>query len=190
MSVDGLSLVKNFQTRDDMESSVAFYRTKTSWIAPLAYLNIIYKPARPEVLVEIDRILRLPDPLKRQLSVNNGLKLLSRSIFMYGVVSQAQLLDRSSPLTLPPYSILTANRESQKLEDKSVLFGGYRHNDSRVFIDRGNHSICCISADGRTTARWRSLDEWLYLEYNRMEKYFNVTGRLLDETNLPLSPGS
>jgi hypothetical protein len=42
---DLLSALAKFEPVNDRENDVAFFRTHVLWIAPEAYLNIIYKPA-------------------------------------------------------------------------------------------------------------------------------------------------
>src|SRR5262249_12662391 len=44
MTLDFLKMVSRFRQVDDLESNTAFFRTRVPWIAPKAYLNMVFKP--------------------------------------------------------------------------------------------------------------------------------------------------
>jgi len=53
MSIDLLNLISDFLPLDDRENSIASLRTLVPWVAPEAFLNIIYKPAPPNCFLAL-----------------------------------------------------------------------------------------------------------------------------------------
>ena len=86
MSVDLLSLISEFRPFDDRENANAYFKTSVPWVAPEAYLNIVYKPAPEKLLSEVAERLSVPSVVVDFLRRQNGALLFSSSLNMYGVV--------------------------------------------------------------------------------------------------------
>jgi len=93
MSIDLLSLISRFRPFDDRENANASFRTRVPWVAPEAYLNIIYKPAPPKLLSEIAGKLSFPLSVIDFLRQHNGAMLFSGSLSLFGVVEPGRLLN-------------------------------------------------------------------------------------------------
>jgi hypothetical protein len=175
-------MTKQFQAVDDRESEVAYFRTNLPWVAPLAYLNVIYKPAPTELLKHGRQLLNLPEPVTDFLAQQNGAILFSGALNVYGVVHPDQLLNRAAPLSLPPYSLFDENRSWSLSEpERFLIIGGYGFDGSRICIDRASSEIYLFDRhDGElrqsAAAMWSSLDEWLASEIPRIASIFDETG--------------
>ena len=104
MALDILHLLPKFENVDS-ESDSAFFRTHVPWVAPQAYLNIIFKPAPQSVLPDVARTLRMPVALVEFLKKQNGVILFSGALSVFGVHRPGQLLNRENPFFDLPYSI-------------------------------------------------------------------------------------
>jgi len=80
MSVDLLNLISDFLPLDNRETSLASFRTQVPWVAPEAFLNIVYKPAPPELLSRIAGKWRFPLTVVDFLGQQNGAMLFSGSL--------------------------------------------------------------------------------------------------------------
>src|SRR5579884_2722707 len=83
--VDLLDLAKKFRPY-----KAAFFQTNVPWVAPEAYLNIIFRPASRDVLPEIGAKVKIPEPFLELLARNNGAILLSGALSLYGVLRKAK----------------------------------------------------------------------------------------------------
>jgi hypothetical protein len=81
--IDLLQMTMQFQSVNDRETERACFRTNLPWIGPLAYFNIIYKPAPNEILEYGKETLELPEPITQFLNRQNGAILfLALSTYM------------------------------------------------------------------------------------------------------------
>jgi hypothetical protein len=183
--VDLFQLTAKFQALNNRETDVASFHTHVPWVAPEAYLNIIYRPARPEVLAEVSARIKMPPPLRDLLARYNGAILLSGSLSLFGAVPQGQLLGRSEPSLLPPYNIESENRSWPPPDRNRFLkVGGYGFDGSGVCIDREDLKVVVFRRKEREPhCSWQTIDEWLDSEIRRLSVLFDVSGRpLVDES--------
>jgi hypothetical protein len=104
MSIDLLSVVSSSRRFDDQENVNASFRTRVPWVAPQAYLHIVYKPAPAKLLSEVAERWAFPSVVVDFLSRQNGAMLFSGSLNLYGVVEPTRLLNREDPFSLPPFN--------------------------------------------------------------------------------------
>ena len=187
MGTNLVDLTSEFATSDDIASPVAIFRTRTPWIAPEAFLHVVYGPAPPELIDEVNRRLLLPKSLVDQLRVNNGAILFGGALTMFGAVGSRQLLNRADPYSLPPFSLEEENL-SARLPEDVIVIGCYETDGSQVVLRRDNGIVRCDKPDGQPLAFWTTIDEWLRSEYERLRQYFNREGRLLNEEHKPSPP--
>src|SRR5438105_465333 len=100
-----LDLVSSFRNCDDREGDFAHFRTRVPWVAPAAYLNIVFKPAPLNVLESVALALVAPPDVIEFLKMQNGAILFSGALNVFGVVSPGQLLNRKDNFGLPPFDI-------------------------------------------------------------------------------------
>jgi hypothetical protein len=185
MTVDLRDLVSQFREANDRESESAYFRTHVPWVAPLAYFNIIYKPALGDVLREAISRLDIPPVFAQFLAVQNGAILFSGALSIYGVLRPGQLLNRSEPFSLPPFDIDDENLNWPSCDPERFLaIAGYGFDGSRVCIDRRNLDIHLFQRGERElkrtpAANWKDLDGWLTSEVVRLSCLFDHEGHRL-----------
>ena len=59
MPIDLLAALSRFSNVGDQETEIAFLRTHVPWVAPEAYLHIVYKPAPHAALLHLQPRLRM-----------------------------------------------------------------------------------------------------------------------------------
>jgi len=82
--IDLPSLITKFRAVNDRESEAASFHTHVPWIAPDAYLNIIFKPAPPDILSSMGAQMEIPVPVLQLLARHNGAVLFSDSLSVFG----------------------------------------------------------------------------------------------------------
>jgi hypothetical protein len=164
----------------ERESSVASFYNFAPWIAPQAYLHIVFKPADKEVLKEIGNLLRLPQGWQDILHAQNGAILFSDAISIYGVRSSTALVNRSDVFELPPYSIVDGNRSwPVKPTERFVVIGGYAYDGTRAVLDRHDGSVLALPRKSeKVLGRWPNSDSWLSEELTRLSMLFDREGKI------------
>jgi hypothetical protein len=191
MSVDVLSMISVFRTHDDRENSNASWRTLVPWVAPEAYLNVVYKPAPRELFVQVAEKWRFPSSVIDFLGNQNGAMLFSGSLNLYGVVERGRLLNRQDRFSLPPFDIEQENASWSFHPDRLLVVGGYSLEGSRACIDRSDGRVHLFRMKTRIpTVSWSTLDHWLTDEIARLRTLFDDNGRRIaseSETGPPRS---
>jgi hypothetical protein len=164
----------------ERESSAASFYNLAPWIAPQAYLHIVFKPADKEALNEIGSFLRLPQSWQDILNAQNGAILYSDAISIYGVRSSAALVDRRDVFELPPYSIVDGNRSwPVKPTERFVVIGGYAYDGTRAVLDRDDGSVLALPRKSeKVLSQWPNSDSWLSEELNRLSMLFDREGKI------------
>lgn len=192
--IDLPRMLTKFRPLDDRETDTAFFHTHVPWVAPEAYLHIVFKPAAASALSAVGEKMKIPSPVLQLLAQHNGMKLFSGCLSVYGVVRQGQLLNRSDPFGLPPFNIEDENN-SWPPPDRSrwLKIGGYGYDGSGVCIDRDSLEIVVFRrGETRSLAGWENLGTWMASEITRLSELFDSSGRrLIDEAGtLPCAKGS
>src|SRR5260221_10147015 len=170
MTIDLAQLVSQFRRANDRENENAYFHTNVPWVVPFAYLNIVFKPVPKDVLQAAESRLGIPPVLAQFLAMQNGAILFSGTLSVYGVVRPGQLLNRSDPFFIPPFSLDDENlRWPPSDPERFLAIGGYALDGSRACIDRRNLGIHLFKRqetklDPTAVTTWRSLDEWLTSE--------------------------
>jgi hypothetical protein len=185
MTVNLRDLVSQFRKANDRESENAYFRTHVPWVAPLAYLNIIHKPAPVDALHEAVSRLAIPLVFAQFLAVQNGAILFSGALSIYGVLRPGQPLNRLEPFSLPPFDIDDENLNWPPCDQKRFLaIAGYGFDGSRVCIDRRSLDIHLFQREEKElkrtpAAKWEDLDGWLTSEIARLSCLFDHEGHRL-----------
>jgi hypothetical protein len=178
MRIDLLSLISNFRPFDDQENANASFRTRVPWVAPEAYLNIIYKPAPAKLLSDVAEKHSFPSVVVDFLERQNGAMLLSGSLNLYGVVEPGRILNREDRFSLPPFNIELENKSWPVHPDRLLVIGGYKFDGSRACIDRTDGQIHVFQKGRRIPAvSWASFDSWLVDEITRLRLLFDDDGK-------------
>jgi hypothetical protein len=183
--IDILPLLTKFYPRNDVESRVAYFKTHVPWVAPEAYLNIIYKPVPRKVAEAAAERLNMPRPLRDFFHVYNGVSLFSSALSVYGIHAPGQLLERQNVFMVLPFDIET-EAASYPPEDaeRYFVFGGYGWDGSTVCMDRCDRSVHLFRRESGALAsqsdmRWKDLEEWLTTEIARLSLLFDSVGKRL-----------
>ncbi len=189
MNLELMELLNKFRAVDDVETPHAFYKTRLPSIAPEAYLNVIFKPASPEVRQEFARTLGFPPRLVSFYSQWNGAHLFMNGVHIYGCVRHGQLLTRTASFSLPPFNIEPVNRGlARKVEAQDlVCFGSYGFDTSLVCVDRRSLEVICFKGKDLNVKRqtWPGLEQWIVSELQRLAMYFDDLGNcLVDRSQL------
>jgi len=164
----------------ERESGTAFFFNFAPWIAPKAYLHIVFREADPSALNEVADPMRLPQSWQHTLSIQNGAILYSGAMKIYGVHASGSLLNRSDVFERLPFSIVGENR-SWPMQDREryVIIGSYDYDGSRVVMDRQDESILAVPRRAETVLnRWSDADSWIVEEMARLAKLFDPAGKL------------
>jgi hypothetical protein len=185
--IDLLKLLSKFENVNNQENDVAYHLTHVPWVAPLAYLNIIYKPAAPTTLESVSDVMRIPKPWKEFLAATNGARLFSAYLYVYGVVEPGTLLDRSDPFRLPPINLEQTNRGLTLDRQQYLEIASYGQDGSMVCLDRQKNTVSAFHRGSKTAyASWPTCEEWLNLEVKRIAGLFDSRGKLLADGDATL----
>lgn len=183
-----LDVLPHCDAADDQESRTAFYRTRVPWLAPMAYLHVVFKPTEAGVLRETCAKLQVPSDFADFLSGQNGAILFSGALSIFGIHSQGQLLNREDVSSRSAFDIETENESWTPTDPKRhFVVGGYGFDGSRVCIDRDSSQIALFDRVNQQLSRtarccWPSLNDWISSEILRLSTLFNSQGkRLVDE---------
>lgn len=184
------SMLSKFEPVKDRESEVAFFRTHVPWVAPEAYLNIVYKPAERAALVDVAARLRIPEPWVQFLAWNNGARLFSAYVYVFGVVRPGTLLNRRDHWSLPPVNIEHLNISAKPLDLRLYLvIGSYGFDGSLVCIDRDSgRTLVFHRGETAPYASWTTAEEWVREEIQRLASLFDSKGKLLVDEAMTLPP--
>jgi hypothetical protein len=188
-TVDLFLLLSKFHSCNDVESETAFFKTHVPWVAPLAYLNIIFKPVAPALLRVTGERLRIPQVLLLFLKSYNGASLFSDDVNIYGVHRPGQLSDPDNVYLALPFDIEAENQSWPSHDPERFFpFGGYSWDGSRVCIDRTDNKVHMFrrgrsGLQSQSEMQWLSFEEWLTTEIARLSFLFDESGkRLVDQS--------
>jgi len=189
MTINLLNLLSEFRVVTDHESQTAFFRTHVPWVAPEAYLHMIFKPAARDVLADAAQRQRIPPVFQEFLAIQNGAILFSGALSIYGVVHPGQPLERSATFSRLPFSIESENSDWRPYDpDRFLAIGGYGFDGSRACIDRRSLQIALFQRGeagllSTPLLSWKSLEQWVREEISRLSALFDANGkRLVNES--------
>jgi hypothetical protein len=185
---DLLSALTKFEPANDRESDVAFFRTHAPWKGSEAYLNIIFKPADKEVLADVAAHIRIPAPWVQFLARNNGAILFSSYLYVMGVVAKGTLLNRRDNWSLPPINIEQSNVVAKPLDlSLYLIIASYGFDGSLACIDRNDLGVYVFHRrEGKPYASWKSAEQWISSEVQRLSGLFDSKGKLLVDSSQTL----
>jgi hypothetical protein len=151
-------------------------------IATEAWLHILFAPLHQAEVEELNkRVGRpVPRPLVELFLQTNGLSLFSDALAIFGLRRD---LRRTAYAVWQPFDIRTPNvqeRPSGALE-KVVFFASYKSDGSLIYMDSDDDQIHRCSRDSaKPLNTWKSLDEMLSSEVERLTLLFDSEGRKKD----------
>ena len=196
MTIRLLDLVST-SSHNDLETSLAYFRTHVPWVAPQAYMHIIFKPTPSDALAQVAQKLRMPPVFMEFLKTQNGAILYSGALSIYGVSPPGQRLNRSDPFSRSPFDIERENSNWPPYDAETfIVIGGYGFDGSSACINRSTLHIDLFqrgeaSLQSTPVCSWNSLDEWIRDEHSRLSMLFDSAGRrLVGESETVCRPSS
>ena len=192
MTVDLKKALEDQGWKVERESGTALFYNFAPWIAPQAYLHIVFKGADHTALSEVGDLIGLPENWRETLSVQNGAILFSGAMSVYGVHAHGTLLNRMDVFERLPFSIVNENRSwPPKDRERYVVIGGYSYDGTRAILDRQDGSVIAMPRKSeKPLRRWLNGDSWLKEELERLSRLFDESGkiRVSEEETLPTRP--
>lgn len=161
-------------------------------IAPEAYLNMAFEPLSKEDILHLESRLHqiIPDPYKDFLmKVSNGATVCCE-LFLYGYRRYSDK-DKGIIYVFEPYDLEDINCRDwiTKPSPNMFFFGSYDWNGDRLYMDRESLEIVlCGIPDLTPLYKWKTFDDFLQEEVNRLYTMFDENGVQLNESSSPL-PG-
>lgn len=189
-------LVPNYSSEKNHESPTAFFLCPVSWLAPLAYLHIIFKPLADPLLKSLTVQLELPLPFSLFLRQQNGAILFSGALNFFGLHAPGQLFNREDPFSRLPFDLQNEGRNWPPVNSKRLLvIGSYGFDGSTICIDRSNLRVVMYKRGTtglaeRPSYRWETLEECVVGEFARLSAIFDKSGRRLVDERLTVPESS
>ena len=176
-----LQLLNKFKNVRNVENECGWFLTNTPSEGPLAYLNVVLKPASPHVRTFAIAELHIPDPLEEFYTSYNGCMLFRGLLAIYGTLpTSGYLINRSSSLGQLSYDLYQANAELRTATIDLLMFARYNGDErTHVLIERDSGQVLAYSGGARRDslrATWPTFDEWLASEIHRLLAFFNEVG--------------
>ncbi len=151
-------------------------------IAAEAWLHILFAPLHQAELEELNKRVGRPVPqvLLELLLQTNGLSLFSDALAIFGLRRDFR---RTADAAWQPFDIRTANVQERPSDapEPAVFFGSYKSDGSLVYMDPDGDQVHRCSRDSaRPLNTWKSLDEMLSSEVERLTGLFDSAGRKKD----------
>lgn len=188
MLIDIRRLLPDFSAKNNHESPAGFFSgfflCATPWLAPLAYLHIVFKPIADTLRKSLTARLELPSSLNSFFSQQNG-AIFSGALSFYGLHAPGQLLNREDPFARLPFDIHNENQNWPPVDTKQFLvIGGYGFDGSTICIDKSNSRVVVFRRKSKSLAKkpshsWGTLEECVVGEISRLSTMFDKSGRRL-----------
>lgn len=165
----------------ERESDTASFYNHAPWVAPQAYLHIVFKPASDAALSENGRLLPLPEIWQAQLALANGAMLYSGAMSIYGVVDSHALLNRTDLFNQQPFRIALENGSWPPPDQKNeVVIGGYDYDGTRAILNVRSGQVSAVPRKStEVLKRWANPDAWITSEMARLRSLHDDTGKLI-----------
>jgi hypothetical protein len=173
-------LLKYRNVNDFVHERVLF-KTNVPWVAPKAYLHILFPPAPANVLQQRTKELRIPNPLSEFYSQWNGALLFTGTLAIYGLLVDGHVLNREDWRCRHPFDLVTeTHRWQPELDDRDLFcFGSYGYDRSAVCVARDSGVVTAFAAERLEVVRatWPSFETFLSEELDRLSAFFDENGR-------------
>jgi hypothetical protein len=180
MTLQLSGMLKSQGWKVERESGTAYFYNHAPWVAPLAYLHILFKGATKRALSDNSALLRLPKYWLEFLTVQNGAILFSGAFSIYGVKETGALLNRRDVFQRGPFLIESENKSWQpKDRQREIVIGGYSYDGTLAVLDRDKGTVSAVSRKNHNLLMsWAGPDEWLTEEMDRLSKLFDKSGKI------------
>lgn len=164
---------------------------KALHIAPQAWLHCIYPPLNSDDIAVLEKELnqQIPDVYKQFLRISNGLSVFNTTLSLFGRRCNYR---RSADDVWQPFDIVRSNtiEKPKNASENIFIIGCYDWDGSYLYIDANDSSIhLCETDDVKSLYEWKSFEDMLYSEVNRLTNLFDANGKEIDDEQsmLPFS---
>ena len=174
-------LLSKYRNVDDFVHERVLFKTNVPWVAPKAYLHILFPPAPADVLQQRTTELRIPNPLIEFYSQWNGALLFTGTLAIYGLLADGYVLNREDWRCRLPFDLVSETQHWQpELDDRDLFcFGSYGYDRSAVCVARDSGVVTVFAADRLDVVRatWPSFETFLSEELDRLSTFFDDNGK-------------
>jgi hypothetical protein len=179
LAIEGL--LSKYANVDDFVHDGVQFKTNVPWVAPKAYLHILFPPVLTEVLQQRTEELRIPGVLTEFYSQWNGALLFASALSIYGLLPDKYLLNRRDWRCCLPFDLVAETRRWRtELDQRNMLcFGSYSYDRSPLCISRDSGLVTVFAADrfDKIRASWPSFEMFFTEELERLSAFFDEYGR-------------
>ena len=173
-----MDLLQMLGRRVDVETAGAWFVSHVPWVAPLAYLHVVFKPGSQE---NVERSRVLPADFGNMVRRYNGFDLFQigggSALSMYGsflvtTISRSPKLD-----AVTPYDVFDYN--GQVSPDRPAVIGSYFADGSEVVLNPDGTVYRRSLKGHQLSGAWNTIEEWVTCEIARLEPMFTADGHYL-----------
>jgi hypothetical protein len=162
---------------------------KAPWVAPKAWLFIIYPPINENEIILLEKQMQLTIPMsfRQFLLFSNGLSIFHSNLSIFGLRTS---YNRSLNAIRQPFNIVTPNtyERLQDANDNQLFIGFYCWDGSLLYIDNETEKVYRCSKDSTVPLnQWNNFAEMLESEIIRLISIHNDEGIPLDKS-FPTTP--
>jgi hypothetical protein len=178
-----LSVIKLFGLKAPaLQTSKAAYYIKLTNRAPKAYLHTVFK-GLPEHVLHSSNVqwLKIPIVWQNFLQIQNGANLFFNSLYLYGVLGAASVLNRTASHIEYPFGIEDQNVEANlTVAGEWLLIGSYGFDGSQLRLSRFTSRVQVTEVShGNVLEEWSDAEVFLTIELKRLSMLFTKSGELL-----------
>jgi hypothetical protein len=163
----------------EREGGTACFYNHAPWIAPLAYVHIVFKGASEQALDDCNSKLSLPQHWTEFLSVQNGAILFSGAMSMYGANETGAPFNRKGDFERGPFRITDSNLSWPKVRQSEVVIGGYSYDGTLAVLNKEDGAVSAMTKGSyNLRATWSGSEEWITGEMDRLAKLFDQSGKI------------
>lgn len=172
-------LISEYQEKDRYKTSNGTILLKNiPQVAPLAYLHYLYSPLSKEQVDSLERnfAYQLPEEIRQFFLEMNGVNIFNGSLYINGL--RTDLSRTTEAVIQQPYDIVFPNLQGHEYHLKNTIYlGAYGYDCSLIGYNVEDGSIHRqLKTNKEKISNWRSLTEFLAMEYLRLQELFDENG--------------
>jgi hypothetical protein len=174
-------MLPRFADVEDLKHDGVFFKTNVPWVAPKAYLHILFPPAAPDLIAKRKAQLNIPDPIAEFYQAFNGVSLFSGTLVIFGLLPDTYLLNRDDWRCRLPFNLeIETRRWRRRFQNQKLFcFGSYGYDGSPICLSQETLSVTVFEASNPDIVRssWDTFDSFFEAEVERLCAFFDEQGR-------------
>jgi len=161
---------------------------KAPHIAPQAWLHCIYAPLNDKDIhvLEKETGQEVPNAYKNFLKISNGLSVFNTALSLFGKRGNYKHLVDA---VWQPFDLGLPNtyEKPSNANDNIFIIGCYDWDGSYLYMDKSDDSVhLCKTDDIKSLYEWKSFENMLYSEIQRLVELFDNEGQEKDSNKSTL----